>query len=191
MALAATGLFSLGTACGAGLLLLIERRRKRGAGASSGADDAPAAAAAPAAAFPAPRAVGRPHPEWVPGAPQPPPYAGAPGANMIALDPAEVDKAAMYAFVISAVVPRPIAFVSSLSASGERNLAPYSYFNVMGHNPPVVTIGVCRSPLRGGGKKDTLQNIEETGCAARALMMMMMRVRWCGRRGGRGGEGWL
>lgn len=82
---------------------------------------------------------------------------------MITLDPATTDKAAMYAFVISAVVPRPIAFVSSVSAKGEGNLAPYSYFNVMCHNPPVVTIGVCRSPLRGGGKKDTLENIEETG----------------------------
>jgi len=107
------------------------------------------------------RFVRPPHSGWKPGDKQPPPY--GPDAPMLALDPATVDKASMYAFVISAVVPRPIAFVSTVSAEGARNLAPYSYFNVMGHNPPVVTIGMCRSPGRGGGKKDSLINIEETG----------------------------
>jgi hypothetical protein len=136
--------FALGAAAGAGLLRLLQARG--GAAAARGA----------------PRFVGRPHPGWAPGDPQPPPY-GA-GGPVVTLDPAATDKASMYAFVISAVVPRPVAFVSTVDAAGVRNLAPYSYFNVMGHNPPVVAIGVARSPGRGGGKKDTLLNIEETGC---------------------------
>jgi hypothetical protein len=147
MALAAAGIFSLGAAAGAGLLRLLQRARGWGSGAPGGSA----------------RFVARPHPGWRPGDPQPPPY-GA-GAPYVTLDPAAVDKASMYAFVISAVVPRPVAFVSTVDAEGRRNLAPYSYFNVMGHNPPVVCIGMARSPGRGGGKKDSLLNIEETGCA--------------------------
>jgi flavin reductase (DIM6/NTAB) family NADH-FMN oxidoreductase RutF len=53
-------------------------------------------------------------------------------------------------------------FVSSISKDGAVNLSPYSYFNAMGHNPVIVALGISRSPGRGGGKKDTLQNIEET-----------------------------
>ena len=48
----------------------------------------------------------------------------------------------MYPLVISAVVPRPIAFISSQSLAGVRNLSPYSYFNVMSHDPPYVCIGM-------------------------------------------------
>jgi flavin reductase (DIM6/NTAB) family NADH-FMN oxidoreductase RutF len=46
---------------------------------------------------------------------------------------------------------------------GNVNLSPYSFFNCMGDNPPIVAIGACRSSCRGGAKKDTLLNIEETG----------------------------
>ncbi|EFN57380.1 hypothetical protein CHLNCDRAFT_14085, partial [Chlorella variabilis] len=46
---------------------------------------------------------------------------------------------------------------------GVGNLAPYSYFNVMAHNPPTVAIGCSTSRLRSHGKKDTLVNILETG----------------------------
>jgi len=47
--------------------------------------------------------------------------------------------------------------------TGKVNVAPYSYFNIMGHAPPVFCLGINRSPGRGGGKKDTLSNIEATG----------------------------
>lgn len=107
--------------------------------------------------------VQTPHPDWQPGQPQPQPFSSD---AMITVDPDTVDKASMYAFVISAVVPRPIAFISSMSAEGHCNLAPYSYFNVVAHNPPTVVIGCCRSPGRGGDHKDTLLNISETGWAA-------------------------
>lgn len=104
--------------------------------------------------------VQTPHAGWQPGEPQPPPYDSD---AIIDLDPAKVDTSHLYPFLISAVVPRPIAFISSVSNDGSRNLSPYSYFNTMGHNPPTVCIGICRSPTRGGGKKDSLINIEETG----------------------------
>eukprot|EP00775_Hariotina_reticulata_P007916 gene7916-8112_t len=81
---------------------------------------------------------------------------------MHTIDPASIPKAELYPLVISAVVPRPIGFVSSVSRDGSVNLSPYSYFNVMAHNPMIVALGICRSPTRGGGKKDSLINIEET-----------------------------
>lgn len=61
--------------------------------------------------------------------------------------------------------PRPTAFVSTLSSSGVGNLAPFSYFNVMAHNPPHVCIGFAASRLRPHGRKDTLFNLLETGWA--------------------------
>jgi flavin reductase (DIM6/NTAB) family NADH-FMN oxidoreductase RutF len=54
------------------------------------------------------------------------------------------------------VAPRPIAWVSSLSASGVANLAPFSYFNAFSQNPHYVAFGI-------GPVKDTLRNIEATG----------------------------
>ena len=42
---------------------------------------------------------------------------------------------------ISAVTPRPIAFISSMDANGVGNVSPYSYFNVMSHDPMMITIG--------------------------------------------------
>ncbi len=59
------------------------------------------------------------------------------------------------------VVPRPIAFVSSISASGVANLAPYSFFNAVSYDPPTIVFSSSRST--GRKNKDTLANIEETG----------------------------
>ena len=59
------------------------------------------------------------------------------------------------------IVPRPIAFVSSMSAEGLVNLAPYSFFNAVSSNPP--TIAFSSGRYAGDKPKDTLSNIEETG----------------------------
>jgi flavin reductase (DIM6/NTAB) family NADH-FMN oxidoreductase RutF len=67
----------------------------------------------------------------------------------------------IYKLMIGAIVPRPIAFVSTLSSDGVPNLAPFSFFTGVSANPPVI----CFSPMiRGsdGKKKDTLNNIETT-----------------------------
>jgi hypothetical protein len=116
----------------------------------------------------APRFHDSPNPGWLSESRQPTisPYANE---EIVTLLPEDVPKPALYSFVISAIVPRPVAFVSSLSSTGARNLAPYSYFGCMGHNPPLVSIAICRSPARGGGKKDTMANIEETRCVARVF----------------------
>jgi flavin reductase (DIM6/NTAB) family NADH-FMN oxidoreductase RutF len=66
-----------------------------------------------------------------------------------------------YKLLISAITPRPIAFISTRSADGQiTNLAPFSYFNIVNHDPPLFVVGLS-SP--GGGSKDTLRNIQETG----------------------------
>src|SRR3989442_14296659 len=62
--------------------------------------------------------------------------------------------------MISVVVPRPIAFVSTVSASGGLNVSPFSYFNAITNRPPLVGISINS---RAGGPKDTLRNIRETG----------------------------
>jgi flavin reductase (DIM6/NTAB) family NADH-FMN oxidoreductase RutF len=68
----------------------------------------------------------------------------------------------IYPLLISTVIPRPIALISSQSAAGAVNCAPYSYFNAMGHDPPLVAIGMNLN-VRSGTKKDTLNNVEQTG----------------------------
>jgi len=67
-----------------------------------------------------------------------------------------------YKLLIGSILPRPIAFVSTISKSGIHNLAAYSFFNAITSNPP----SVCFAPSRkssDASKKDTLVNIEETG----------------------------
>ena len=59
------------------------------------------------------------------------------------------------------VVPRPIAFVSSISADGLVNLAPYSFFNAVAYDPPTIVFSSSRNA--GDKRKDTLANIEATG----------------------------
>ena len=65
----------------------------------------------------------------------------------------------IYQITVSGIVPRPIAFVSSVSADGVGNLAPFSWFNQVSHNPPVVSISILH---RADREKDTLRNIKET-----------------------------
>src|SRR5438128_2141802 len=63
--------------------------------------------------------------------------------------------------LVGVVTPRPIAWVTSQDREGRVNLAPFSFFNAFGANPPVVVF----SPLlrRDGSRKDTLRNVEATG----------------------------
>lgn len=59
------------------------------------------------------------------------------------------------------VVPRPIGWISTVSAAGIPNLAPYSQFQNLGYDPAYVMIAA--NQLERGGRKDTVVNIEETG----------------------------
>jgi flavin reductase (DIM6/NTAB) family NADH-FMN oxidoreductase RutF len=69
------------------------------------------------------------------------------------IDPQASNPSDIYKMLTGIVVPRPIAFVSSLSPDGVRNLAPFSFFTVASGNPPVL----CFCPLN-----DTVRNIEAT-----------------------------
>ena len=66
----------------------------------------------------------------------------------------------IYKVMIACITPRPIAWVSTISPSGVPNLAPFSFFNGIGANPPTVLF--CPVNRRDGSKKDTLVNIEAT-----------------------------
>jgi flavin reductase (DIM6/NTAB) family NADH-FMN oxidoreductase RutF len=77
------------------------------------------------------------------------------------INPPEHDYRNIYKLMIGAIVPRPIAFVSTLSREGILNLAPFSFFTGVSANPPVI----CFSPMirsSDGNRKDTLNNIETT-----------------------------
>lgn len=67
----------------------------------------------------------------------------------------------VYHLLVGVVTPRPIAWVTTVDPEGRVNLAPFSFFNAFGANPPVVVF----SPTlrRDGSKKDTLRNVEATG----------------------------
>lgn len=68
---------------------------------------------------------------------------------------------AAYGVLTATVAPRPIAFVSTLSAAGTPNLAPFSFFMVGGANPPSLMFSPVLGP--NGEAKDSLRNVEETG----------------------------
>tara|TARA_B100001094_G_scaffold320406_1_gene366577 strand:+ start:138 stop:989 length:852 start_codon:yes stop_codon:yes gene_type:complete len=80
---------------------------------------------------------------------------------MIQIDPKKSSIRDVYHLMISAISPRPIAFVGSVNNLDEHNLAPYSFFNGFGANPPIVGFSPANSG-RTGLPKDTLLNIEET-----------------------------
>lgn len=65
-----------------------------------------------------------------------------------------------YAWMIGTILPRPIAWVSSISAEGKTNLAPFSFFQGVTSNPP--TLMFVPVNTRDGTKKDTVRNIEAT-----------------------------
>ncbi|GIW87449.1 MAG: flavin reductase [Isosphaeraceae bacterium] len=77
------------------------------------------------------------------------------------LDPGQAEVVRVYRALIELVVPRPIAWVTSIDPEGRINLAPFSFFNVFGANPPIVVF----SPTlrRDGTAKDTLENVRSTG----------------------------
>ncbi len=76
------------------------------------------------------------------------------------IDPASTSPRDVYRAMVSLITPRPIAWVSTLSPHGISNLAPFSFFNGIGANPPSLLF--CPANNRHGKKKDTLLNVEAT-----------------------------
>ena len=77
------------------------------------------------------------------------------------LDPDSLNTRTMYEWMIHSILPRPIAWVSTVSMSGVTNLAPFSFFQGVCARPP--TLMFCPVNHRDGSPKDTLRNIEATG----------------------------
>ncbi len=72
------------------------------------------------------------------------------------LNPDDLSQAERYKLLIGCIVPRPIAFVSTVSPDGQVNLAPFSFFNGAGSSP--MTVLFCPANRPDGGDKDTLRN---------------------------------
>jgi len=77
------------------------------------------------------------------------------------IEPGELSKSQAYKLLISALIPRPIALVSTVNESGVVNVAPFSFFGGVSSKPPIIYISIDRK--RDGDKKDTLKNIELNG----------------------------
>lgn len=72
------------------------------------------------------------------------------------IDPATLTERENYKFLIGTIIPRPIAFVTSMNDEGVVNAAPFSFFNIVSSNPPMISVSVQR---KAGEQKDTARNI--------------------------------
>jgi len=75
---------------------------------------------------------------------------------LLSIDPATMSERENYKFLIGSIIPRPIAFVTTISKDGVLNGAPFSYFNIVSSNPPMISLSIQRS---AGRQKDTARNI--------------------------------
>ncbi|MGF9857575.1 flavin reductase family protein [Priestia endophytica] len=78
---------------------------------------------------------------------------------MLSIEPGSMSERENYKFLIGSIIPRPIAFVTTTSKDGILNGAPFSYFNIVSSNPPMISLSIQRSE---GKQKDTARNIIES-----------------------------
>ncbi len=78
------------------------------------------------------------------------------------LDPEKLGVRDSYKFLIGSVVPRPIAWTSTVSADGINNLAPFSFYTVASRNPPTLCVSIGPRTDDAAPQKDTLENIRNT-----------------------------
>ena len=77
------------------------------------------------------------------------------------IDPKTISTKDLHQYLVSIVAPRPIAFASTIDEEGRPNLAPYSFFNCFGANPPTLVFSSNRR-VSNNSTKDTLHNVEKT-----------------------------
>jgi flavin reductase (DIM6/NTAB) family NADH-FMN oxidoreductase RutF len=82
--------------------------------------------------------------------------------NMRTIIPGTLETRDLHQYLLGCVAPRPIAFVSTIDENGNKNLAPYSFFNAFSSNPPIVVFSSNRK-VADNTTKDTLHNIRTTG----------------------------
>ncbi len=80
--------------------------------------------------------------------------------NMLTIDTSVTKNPSLHHYLLGAVGPRPICFASTIDKKGNRNIAPFSFFNVFSSNPPIAVFSPARSG-RTGKQKDTLNNVKE------------------------------
>lgn len=73
------------------------------------------------------------------------------------VNPKQLSERENYKFLIGSIIPRPIAFVTSMSEDGVVNAAPFSFFNIVSSNPPMISVSIQR---KNGQMKDTARNIK-------------------------------
>lgn len=78
------------------------------------------------------------------------------------LSPGDLSPKEVYKLIIGCVVPRPIAWISSVDVDGQLNLAPFSYFNGVSSRPAVLSVSFSYNPDSEDHQKDTLRNILAT-----------------------------
>lgn len=76
------------------------------------------------------------------------------------IDPKNIDPREFYTYATSAIAPRPIAFASTIDAKGNVNLSPFSFFNFVGINPPILVFSPNRRG-KDGSQKNTTENLHE------------------------------
>ena len=95
--------------------------------------------------------------------------------DMRTIIPGEIPVKDMHQYLLGTVSPRPIAFVSTVDEDGNKNLAPYSFFNAFSSNPPIVVFSSNRR-VSDNTTKDTLHNVKTTGeCVINAVTYGIVR----------------
>lgn len=90
---------------------------------------------------------------------------------MLSINPNEQSEKENYKLLTGSIIPRPVAFVTSVTKDGVLNGAPYSYFNIVAANPPLISVSVQR---KAGERKDTSRNaIEKENLSYISLMNHM------------------
>lgn len=82
------------------------------------------------------------------------------GEKMISVNPEGLSERENYKFLTGSIIPRPVALVTTQSETGVFNIAPFSFFNIVSSNPPMISVSVQR---KKGVSKDTARNAIETG----------------------------
>jgi flavin reductase (DIM6/NTAB) family NADH-FMN oxidoreductase RutF len=80
---------------------------------------------------------------------------------MFEIDPKTISTKDLHQYLLASVAPRPIAFVSTVDKDGNKNLAPFSFFNAFSSNPPILVFSSNRR-VENNTTKDTLRNVIDT-----------------------------
>ena len=98
--------------------------------------------------------------------------------TMKTIIPTEIGIKAISNFLTSAVVPRPVAFVSTVNQNGQPNLSPFSFFNAFSSDPPILIFSAAKSALTGK-QKDTYHNVKANAeCVIRKLKRQNRKTGW-------------